>query len=65
MSKPVFKAEINPMNDNETIIYEMSVSRYNYRFAVDKANFENDHDFEDFIKYLVENLNKPKLYNFG
>lgn len=59
MKQPVFTAEKNPMNDNQIIIYEMSAMRKNYRFAIDKANFDDDHDYNDFIKYVVDSLNKP------
>lgn len=57
--QPVFTAETNHLDDNQTFIYEMSASRNNYRFTIDKSDFDDDHDYNDFIKYVVDSLNKP------
>ncbi len=58
MAAKLFKSEINPLNSNQTIIYEIGpgISQL-HRFAVDKANFETDIEYDNFIKYLTEALN--------
>ncbi len=54
----IFIAEKNPLNDNETIIYQKTVIDKIYRFSIDKANFQNDDAYQDFIIYCVGALNK-------
>ena len=59
MAAKLFTSEINPLNSNQTIIYEIGsgISQPIHRFAVDKANFETDIEYDNFIKYLTEALN--------
>lgn len=59
----IFTAELNPLDENQMVIYESSCGLRHYRFAVDMANFDDEHDFEDFIKYVLESLNKPLITN--
>ncbi len=55
--KNTFTAETNPLNNNETIIFEHVETEKILRFHINKANFEDDADFNDFISFLLNNLN--------
>jgi hypothetical protein len=58
IEQSIFFALPNPIYENETVIYERAANKSFYRFTVHKANFDDDHDFNNFIEYLVDSLNK-------
>lgn len=58
MQQPVFTAEKNPLDETKTVIYEIKDGIKNYRFQVETASFHDDIEYDNFIEYLVNILNK-------
>lgn len=55
----VFTSKPNPLNDNLVCIYEKRVSNEpRLLFMLDKANYDNDRDFNESIEFIIESLNK-------
>lgn len=58
MPKQNFSAMPNPLNNSQWVIYETIESIKVQRMLIDEHFFDSEHEFECFILFLLQSLNK-------